>query len=150
MQTAAHADLGAQSASQAPEPPPLSLSGALQAVVHELRLLVHDQLRLAALEARRAVRNLVLMIALALTGALLVITGWLALVAAAVAWAVDNGASWPLAFLIAAVIMVAVAVGLALWIKALGSRVMFALTLRWLRPPPGAGATAAASTHPHP
>ena len=116
----------------------LSLSAALQSVYHEVRLLVHDHLRLAALEARRAVRDLVVMIALGIVAALLLITGWLALVASLVAWAVDHGASWPAALFVAALVSVAAAVGAALWIKHLGSRVMFALTLRWLHPEPKA------------
>ena len=117
-----------------------SLSAALRSVYHEASALVHDHLRLAALEARRAVRDLVLMIALGIAGALLVITAWLALVAAIVAWAVDRGASWPAAFLVAAVISVAIAAGAGLCIRYLGSRVMFALTLQWLRPAPRAEA----------
>src|SRR3954470_2093350 len=120
----------------------LSLSAALQSVYHEIRLLVHDHLRLAALEARRAVRDLVVMIALGIVAALLLITGWLALVAGIVAWAVDQGASWPAALFIAALVSVAAAVGAALWIKHLGSRVMFALTLRWLHPTPAPKAAA--------
>ena len=111
-----------------------SLSAALRSIYHEASALVHDHLRLAALEARRAVRDLVMMIALAIVGALLVITGWFALVAAVVSWAVGRGVSWPGAFLVAAIISVAIAVGAGLCIRYLGSRVMFALTLRWLRP----------------
>ena len=117
-----------------------SLSAALRSIYHEASALVHDHLRLAALEARRAVRDLVVMIALGIVGALLVITGWLALIAAVVAWAVDQGASWPVALFVAAIISVAAAVGAGLCIRFLGSRVMFALTLRWLRPGPRAQA----------
>jgi len=114
----------------------LSLTAALQSMYREVRLLVHDHLRLAALEAPRAVRDLVVMIALGLIAALLLITGWLALVAGIAAWAVDQGASWPAALFGVTVVSVAAAVGAALWIKHLGSRVMFALTLRWLHPTP--------------
>jgi uncharacterized membrane protein YqjE len=116
----------------------VSLSAALQSVYHEISLLVHDHLRLAALEARRAVRDLVVMISLGIVAALLLVTGWLALVASVVAWAVDQGASWPVALLVAALVSVAAAVGAAFWIKHLGSRVMFALSLRWLHPKPKA------------
>ena len=117
-----------------------SLSAALRSIYHEASALMHDHLRLAALEARRAMRDLVLMIALAIVGALLVLTGWLALVAGLVAWAVDHGASWPAAFFVAAVISAATAAGAGLCIRYLGSHVMFALTLRWLRPAPRAQA----------
>jgi uncharacterized membrane protein YqjE len=111
-----------------------SLSAALRSIYHEASALVHDHLRLAALEARRALRDLVVMIALGIVGALLVITGWFALVVAVVAWAVDRGASWPAAFFVVAIISVAIAAGAGLYIRYLGSRVMFALTLQWLRP----------------
>lgn len=123
----------------------VSLSVALRSIYHEASALVHDHLRLAALEARRAVRDLVVMIALAIVGALLLITGWFALVAAVVAWAVDHGASWPAAFLVAAIISAATAAGAGLCIRYLGSRVMFALTLRWLRPAPRAQAVPTAA-----
>jgi uncharacterized membrane protein YqjE len=110
----------------------LSLSAAVRSIYQEVHALIHDHLRLAALEARNAVRDLVVMIALAIVAALLVITGWLALVFAVVAWAVDSGASAPVALLIAAVVSVALAVAAAFGIRFLGSRVMFVLTLRWL------------------
>ena len=135
MSVASHRFDGTRAPDTAPDAS-LSLSAALQSIYHEIRLLVHDHLRLAALEARRAVRDLVVMIALGIMGALLLVTGWLALVAASVAWAVDQGASWPAALLVAALVSVAAAVGAGLWIKHLGSRVMFALTLRWLQPTP--------------
>jgi len=120
-----------------------SLNAALRSICHEASALMHDHLRLAALEARRAMRDLVVMIALAIVGALLVLTGWLALVAGLVAWGVDHGASWPAAFFVAAVISAATAAGAGLCIRYLGSRLMFALTLRWLRPAPRAQAVPA-------
>jgi uncharacterized membrane protein YqjE len=112
----------------------LSLSAAVRSIYQEVSALVHDHLRLAALEARNAVRDLVAMIALAIVAALLAITGWLALVFAVVAWAVDSGASPAVALFIAAVVSVALAVAAAFGIRFLGSRVMFVLTLGWLRP----------------
>src|SRR5689334_13804659 len=81
-----------------------SLSAALRSIYLESRELLHDHLRLAALEARSAVRDLVIMIGLALGAALLGVTAWLALVAAAVAWAIDADVSPPVAFLGAAVL----------------------------------------------
>jgi uncharacterized membrane protein YqjE len=122
--------------------PATSVSAALRSIYMEARELLHDHLRLAALEARNAVRDLVIMIGLALGAALLAVTAWLGLVAAAVAWAIDPDVSPPLAFLGAAVVSVLAAVAAAFGIRYLGSRVMFAITLRWLRPtqpPPGTG-----------
>jgi uncharacterized membrane protein YqjE len=112
----------------------LSLSVALRSLYREASGLLHDHLRLAALEARRAVRNLVLMIGIGLAVALLVITGWAALVATLVALAVEAGASWPAALFGACVVCLAAAGGAALWIRHLASQLMFALTLEWLRP----------------
>jgi Putative Actinobacterial Holin-X, holin superfamily III len=112
----------------------LSLGAALRSVYQESRILLHDHLRLALLEARRAVRNLAMMVALGVAAALLGVTAWLALVAALVAVAVDLGASWPVALFGTSVVTVAVAVGAALWIRYLGAQLMFVLTLGWLRP----------------
>lgn len=112
----------------------LSLSAALRSVYQESRILLHDHLRLAMLEARHAVRNLTIMVALGVVAALLGVTAWLALVAAVIALAVELGASWPVALLAASVISAAVALGAALWIRYLSTRLMFALTLDWLRP----------------
>jgi hypothetical protein len=112
----------------------LSLGAALRSVYHESRTLLHDHLRLAMLEARQAVRNLAIMVGLGVVAALLGVTAWLALVAAAIALAVELGASWPVALLAASIISAGMAVGAALWIRYLGSQLMFVLTLEWLRP----------------
>jgi hypothetical protein len=114
----------------------LSLNVALRSLYREVSALLHDHLRLAALEARRAVRNLVLMIGIGVAVALLAITGWLALVATLVALAVEAGASWPIALFGAFIVCLAAAGGAALWIRHLASQLMFALTLEWLRPQP--------------
>jgi uncharacterized membrane protein YqjE len=134
MQTASQRGLERDLAQQPAPDPGLSLSAALRSVYYETSALLHDHLRLAALEAQQAVRNLVMMIAIGIAAALLAITAWLALVATMVAWAVDHGASWPGALLGAAIVSAAAALGAGLLIRHLASRLMFALTLRWLRP----------------
>jgi putative superfamily III holin-X len=115
--------------------PGLSLSAALRSVYLEVSALLHDHLRLAALEAQRALRNVAMMIALGVVAALLAVTAWLALVAGLVALAVELGASWPAGFLVASIVSLAVALAAGVWIKHLSAQLMFALTLRWLRPP---------------
>jgi len=112
----------------------LSLGAALRSVYQESRILLHDHLRLAMLEARQAVRNLAIMVGLGVVAALLGVTAWLALVAAAIALAVEFGASWPVALLAASIISAGLGIGAALWIRYLGSQLMFVLTLEWLRP----------------
>ena len=112
----------------------LSLSAALRAVYQQAGHLLHDHLRLAALEAQRAVRNLALMIALGVVVALLGVTAWLALVAGTVALAVDLGASWAVAFLVASITSIAAALAAVIWIRRLAAQLAFALTLDWLRP----------------
>jgi putative superfamily III holin-X len=134
MQTTAQRGPAADPMQRGPADSELSLGAALRSVYQESRALLHDHLRLAMLEARHAVRNLAMMVALGVVAALLGVTAWLSLVAAAVAFAVDLGASWPVALLAASIISVAVAAGAALWIRHLGAQLMFVLTLEWLRP----------------
>src|SRR5690349_19871003 len=123
----------------------LSLSAALCSVSREAHELLHDHLRLAALDAQRAVSNLVMMIGIGVAVALLAVTGWLALVATLVAVAVTAGAPWWLALLGACIVCIASAVAAAFWIRHLAEQLMFALTLRWLRPEPPPAPPAAVS-----
>ena len=112
----------------------LSVLAAVRSLISEASSLAHDHLHLAVLEAQRAGRDLVRAVIAGILAAVLAVTAWLALVAAGVAWWVDSGASWALALVVAAIINVVVAVGLVLWIRKLGQQLMFAVTLRWLRP----------------
>jgi uncharacterized membrane protein YqjE len=112
----------------------LSVLAALRSLVSEASSLAHDHLHLAVLEAQRAGRNLVQAVIAGILAAVLVVTAWLALVAAGVAWWVDSGASWAQALVVAAIINVLIAVALAFWIRKLGQQLLFAVTLRWLRP----------------
>lgn len=58
---------------------------------HELRATAHSQLRLAALETRRAGESLIIIIAMGLIAAALIFSTWLALVAAVTLALVENG-----------------------------------------------------------
>ena len=114
---------------QAPvaEPGLLEQAGLLWA---ELRALAHDQFELVALEMRQACSRFALMVALALVAAALCATAWLGLVAAAVFWLVERGAS-PVGALLAAVVAnLAVAALCVLLLRREGREVPFAATLR--------------------
>ncbi len=67
-----------------PEPAAAGLLDATLALVSELRALAHDHLRLATLEVKHACESLVWMIAAGVVAAILVVTAWLGLSAAAV------------------------------------------------------------------
>lgn len=109
--------------------PPSKLSLAWMNV----RGLVQDHALLAVLELQRAGISLVKMVAAGIVISILVVSAWMGLVAAAVAWAVGAGASWGLAILVAALVNIAVAVGLAFWAKSQIPDLLFAATLRQLR-----------------
>ena len=77
--------------------------------------LVHDHTLLAVLELQRAGISLVKMVAAGIIISILVVSAWMALVAAAVVWAVGAGASWGLALVVAAIVNIVVAVAIAFW-----------------------------------
>ena len=92
------------------------------------------------------------MIIAGIFAAVLLVTSWLALVAAVIFWSVDSGASWPQAFVAMAVLNIAVGVGMMLWIRRLAADLLFPATLRTLRPgsAPEPSAGTRATTHPVP
>lgn len=98
-----------------------------------LKGLVQDHALLAVLEVQRAGVSLVKMIAAAIVISILVVSAWMAIVAAAVVWAVGAGANWGLAILIAALVNIAVAVGLAFLAKKQIGDLLFSATIRQLR-----------------
>ena len=73
------------------------------------------------------------MVAAGIIISILIVSAWMGLVAAAVVWAIGEGANWGLAILIAALVNIAVAVGLAFWAKSQIPDLLFAATLRQLR-----------------
>ena len=98
-----------------------------------LKGLVQDHALLAVLEVQRAGISLVKMIAAAIVISILVVSAWMAIVAAAVVWAVGAGANWGLAILIAALVNIAIAVGVAFWAKKQIPDLLFSATVRQLR-----------------
>jgi hypothetical protein len=65
--------------------------------------------------------------------AILVVSGWLAIVASGIVYAAGQGVSWVAALLIAAAANIVLAAVLAYWIRTLTKDQLFAATLRQLR-----------------
>jgi Putative Actinobacterial Holin-X, holin superfamily III len=118
------------------------LADLSESLLHNLRELAVDYAVLAVLDARRSAIRLGWLLAAGLVVAVLVVTAWLALVVAAVVAFTDEGTSWGAVLALAAAANIAVAVGLALWIKGRVGELPFAATLRQLRgePPAPGGA----------
>jgi uncharacterized membrane protein YqjE len=110
-----------------------SVSSKLSLAFTNVKALVQDHALLAVLELQRAGISLVKMVAAGIVISILVVSAWMGLVAAAVVWAVGEGASWGLALLIAAIVNIAVAVAIAFWAKSQIPDLLFAATLRQLR-----------------
>ena len=106
------------------------LSGALGGA----RGLLSNALDLVALEARRAGLSLALMLACGASGAILIVTAWLGVMAALALWAVELGSSWQAA--VAAVALANLLGAAALfWLCVRVSRgLLFSATRRQLRP----------------
>jgi uncharacterized membrane protein YqjE len=105
------------------------LSGAFASA----RELLSSVLDLFTLEARRAGLALVLMLACAAVGAMLVVAAWIGLMAALALWAVAQGLSWATALSALSIANVAVA-GALFWLCARVSRsLLFSATRRQLR-----------------
>jgi hypothetical protein len=110
-----------------------SLAHRITALVRDVGNLARDHLELAALDAHRAAVGLTKILTSAVVIAILVVTAWLTFVASAIVWATDAGVSWPVALLIAGVINLVLAGGLAFWAKSQVDELAFAATLRQLR-----------------
>lgn len=101
---------------------------------HDVRLLVHDHLKLATLETKLVAESLVSMIATSVAVVLLVITAWLGLVSAGVVAMVEQGITASIAILIAVAVNVVLAVILGMAIRKQVSHLQWPATLRSLRP----------------
>src|SRR5918999_2025614 len=84
----------------------------------ESRGLVADYAELAVLDARRAAIRLAWLLGAVLIAAVLVVTTWMAFVAAGVVWMLGQGASWVSALVVAAVLNIVGAVALGWWMLA--------------------------------
>jgi hypothetical protein len=122
------AEGAAQRAGRAP-----GLAEMLGRILAEARSLVADYTELAVLDARRAAIRLAWLLGAVLVAAVLVVTTWMGLVAAAVVFMLGQGASWVTALIVAAVVNLAGAGALAWWMFALIKELPFTALLRQLR-----------------
>ena len=99
----------------------------------ESRSLVADYAELAVLDARRAAIRLAWTLGAVLIAAVLVVTTWMALVAAGVVFMLGQGASWVTALIVAAVLNLVGAGALGWWMLALIKELPFTALLRQLR-----------------
>lgn len=102
-------------------------------LLSEARSLVSDYAELAVLDARRAAIRLAWLLGAVLVAAVLLVTTWMALVAAGVVFMLGQGASWVSALVVAAVLNVVGAGALGWWTLALIKELPFTALLRQLR-----------------
>lgn len=103
---------------------------------HELRGLIYEHLRLAALEARRAGESLVTMLIAGIMVALLLIGAWLGLVAAAVLVLIEHGMMASTAILLAVAANLLIALLLCGVIRRKSHYLQFPALLGSLQPQP--------------
>lgn len=116
-----------------PRTTPMTAGTRLSIAWENLQALVQDHALLAILEVQRAGVSFVKIVIAGIVISILVISAWMALVAAAIAFAVGQGANWAVAILVAAFVNLAVAAGLALWAKSQLPDLLFSATMRQLR-----------------
>ena len=118
-------------------PPPRARAPGLGEVIGRLlaesRSLVADYTELAVLDARRAAIRLAWLLGAVLIAAVLIVTTWMALVAAGVVFMLGHGTSWVTALIVAAVLNIAGAGALGWWMLALIKELPFTALLRQLR-----------------
>src|SRR5487761_2690747 len=108
--------------------------GSISSLIASVRELGERFLTLVTLEGRQAGLGLVWMLALALAAAMLVITGWLAMIACVVLALVQNDiVSWGWALSIAALLSFAGAGGLVMMVIQRSTYLLFLGTRRQLR-----------------
>lgn len=105
-------------------------------MIAEARNLLGDYAEIAVLDARRAAIRLAWLLGALLVAAVLVVTTWMALVAAGVVLMLGQGASWVTALIVAAVLNIIGAGALAWWMLALIKELPFTALLRQLRGEP--------------
>ncbi len=115
----------------------ISMSGPLEdlsSLQHEIRELIHDQLRLAALEVRLAVHSLMAMIAAAVCIGVLLLLAWTGLMGATGLGLIGMGLEPAVALLVVAALTTGLAVVLGIYIRRRSRRMGLPATLRALKP----------------
>jgi hypothetical protein len=106
------------------------LAGSL---LRQSRAVSSDYVLLAVLDARNAAVRFAWMLCSGVLAAILLVTAWLALVAAGIVWMLGTGASWITALAGAAALNVIFAALVAFRIRTMFAEPPFAATLRQLR-----------------
>jgi hypothetical protein len=112
------------------------LGEAVGRLLADARSLVADFAELAVLDARRAAIRLAWLLGSVLVTAVLVVTTWMALVAAGVVIMLGQGASWATALIVAGVLNVVGAGALVWWMLTLIKEMPFTALLRQMRGDP--------------
>ena len=102
----------------------------------EARSLAADYAELAVLDARRAAIRLAWLLGSVLVAAVLIVTTWMALVAAGVVLMLGQGASWATALIVAGVLNLVGAGALGWWMLTLIKEMPFTALLRQMRGDP--------------
>ncbi|HLX27526.1 MAG TPA: phage holin family protein [Casimicrobiaceae bacterium] len=114
-------------------PTSMTTGSRLSLAFANLKALVQDHALLAVLEVQRAGVSLVKIVIAGIVISILVVSAWMGIVAAVVAFAIGQGANWALAILIAALVNIGIAVALGFYAKKQVPDLLFAATLRQLR-----------------
>ena len=112
---------------------PPGLGELIGRLLAEARSLATDYAELAVLDARRAAIRLAWLLGAVLVAAVLIVTTWMALVAAGVVFMLGKGTPWPLALVVAAVLNLVGAGALGWWMLSLIKEMPFTALLRQLR-----------------
>jgi hypothetical protein len=121
---------------EAPRKAQPGLGDVIGRLLGEGRQLVADYALLTVLDARRAAIRLAYILAAVLIAAVLIVTSWMGLVASGVMFAWGQGASWPVALAIAAVLNLIAAGVLGCFTLKLAKEMPFSALLRQLRGDP--------------
>jgi hypothetical protein len=128
------AGLDSSTASEAPPPGTHGLIDEVKELWKEIRLLVHDHLELAALETRRAGESLAFMVMAGIAIAILLVSAWLAFLAAVAVILVALGLWASAALLLIVLLNVGAAAGLAWMIKHKSYHLRWPATLASIKP----------------
>lgn len=118
---------------------PPGLTELIGRVLSETRALVSDYAELAVLDARRAGIRLAWLLGSGLMVAVLVVTAWMAGIAAGIVWMWGEGVSWPAAIGAAVLVNLVGAAALVWWMRHLLVELPFTALLRQLKGEPPHG-----------
>jgi len=141
-------DEGSTAPAQTDETPTPGVIAVLVGLSHELRALAHDHLELVVLETRLLLRKVLTMAVIAIFGALILSSAWLALIAAAGFALIAAGIAPAVAMLLLAAANLLVALACWMLIRHQSNRLGWPATGRALAP--GAPAPGALAPQPSP